>query len=175
MFSSRNLPTSPAQPLPRTCRTCKTKFTTNNKRACVYHPESFSGETAQRWLPPGDTHHLTANVRSIGLFLEFHLVHETKSRAHLYFQNHFSRRIFQLHRTISDPNPKNHTAHFPHFFVYVYPRTSGETAGGAVIHNFYTCCGNRDPNSSGQCTTKFIRTAHSIFFMTNCQVTLALI
>ena len=41
------------QAAPRTCRTCKTQFTVNSDRACVYHPESFSGETAQRWLPPG--------------------------------------------------------------------------------------------------------------------------
>jgi hypothetical protein len=39
---------------PRTCRLCKKTFTTNYKEACRYHPESFSGETAQRWMSPGD-------------------------------------------------------------------------------------------------------------------------
>jgi hypothetical protein len=34
-----------------------------------------------------------------------------------------------------------------------------------VIHNFYTCCGNRDRNSSGQWTTLFRHTSHLIFFM----------
>ena len=40
---------------PRTCRICTKKFTENGPKACRYHPESFSGETAQRWLPPGET------------------------------------------------------------------------------------------------------------------------
>jgi hypothetical protein len=38
---------------PRTCRVCKKQFTVNGDKACVFHPESYSGETAQRWLPPG--------------------------------------------------------------------------------------------------------------------------
>ena len=38
----------------RTCRTCKQPFRVNHSRACVFHPESFSGETAQRWLAPGE-------------------------------------------------------------------------------------------------------------------------
>mmetsp|Transcript_10165 Transcript_10165/g.9855 ORF Transcript_10165/g.9855 Transcript_10165/m.9855 type:complete len:114 (+) Transcript_10165:121-462(+) len=73
-----NIASTPPK-LPRTCRTCKMKFTVNSDRACIHHPESFSGETAQRWLPPG------------------------------------------------------------------------VTEGGAVIHNFYTCCGNRDQMSLGCC------------------------
>jgi len=64
---------------PRTCRLCNKKFTENGPKACRRHPESFSGETAQRWLPPG------------------------------------------------------------------------ETQGGGVIHNFYSCCGNPDMNSPGCC------------------------
>lgn len=41
----------------KTCRICTTKFdpAANGPRACRYHPESFAGETAQRWLPPGET------------------------------------------------------------------------------------------------------------------------
>lgn len=93
--SSGVLPTSPVQPLPRTCRTCKTKFTMNNERACVYHPESFSGETAQRWLPPGDFRHLilffhNVDIYSFGLPLEFHRMQETESRAHRDSQIHLS-------------------------------------------------------------------------------------
>jgi hypothetical protein len=95
LSSSGVLPTSPAQPLPRTCRTCKTKFTMNNERACVYHPESFSGETAQRWLPPGDFCHLilfflNVDNYSFGLLLEFHRMQETESRAHRDSQIHLS-------------------------------------------------------------------------------------
>ena len=41
---------------PRTCRICLTSFTTNHNKACRRHPESYAGETAQRWLAPGDTH-----------------------------------------------------------------------------------------------------------------------
>ena len=37
----------------RTCRVCHQSFTINNEKICRFHPESFSGETAQRWLPPG--------------------------------------------------------------------------------------------------------------------------
>ncbi len=48
------------------CKRCKQEFTYNvdptkgNKiverdpHACRYHPESYAGETAQRWLDPGD-------------------------------------------------------------------------------------------------------------------------
>jgi len=41
----------------RTCRTCNMRFdvTLNSDSSCRYHPESFCGETAQRWLAPGDT------------------------------------------------------------------------------------------------------------------------
>ena len=39
----------------RTCRTCKQKFTTNHDDACSFHPESYAGETAQRWMAPGET------------------------------------------------------------------------------------------------------------------------
>jgi hypothetical protein len=39
------------------CRNCMSNFTPedNHDKACKYHPESFSGETAQRWMAPGDT------------------------------------------------------------------------------------------------------------------------
>ena len=40
---------------PRTCRSCKQQFTTNHARACRIHKESYSGETAQRWMNPGET------------------------------------------------------------------------------------------------------------------------
>lgn len=39
----------------RTCCVCHQQFTVNHDKVCVYHPESYSGETAQRWLPPGVT------------------------------------------------------------------------------------------------------------------------
>lgn len=44
---------------PRTCRICKNMFleSENSSKACRRHPESFSGETAQRWLAPGDAEH----------------------------------------------------------------------------------------------------------------------
>jgi hypothetical protein len=68
----------------RTCRVCHQQFTINHDKACRYHPESFSGETAQRWLPPG------------------------------------------------------------------------ENEGGAVVHNFYSCCGNPDFNSPGCCASRHL-------------------
>ena len=39
-----------------TCRLCYQSFdrALNNVKACRYHPESFTGETAQRWMDPGD-------------------------------------------------------------------------------------------------------------------------
>mmetsp|Transcript_16714 Transcript_16714/g.25110 ORF Transcript_16714/g.25110 Transcript_16714/m.25110 type:complete len:112 (-) Transcript_16714:94-429(-) len=39
------------------CRVCHKYFlhSENHPRACRVHPESFTGETAQRWLAPGDT------------------------------------------------------------------------------------------------------------------------
>mmetsp|Transcript_988 Transcript_988/g.2131 ORF Transcript_988/g.2131 Transcript_988/m.2131 type:complete len:100 (+) Transcript_988:46-345(+) len=39
------------------CRHCMDTFKPdgNHDKACKYHPESFTGETAQRWLAPGDT------------------------------------------------------------------------------------------------------------------------
>ena len=40
---------------PRICRICLTSFTTNHNKACRRHPESYAGETAQRWMAPGDT------------------------------------------------------------------------------------------------------------------------
>lgn len=42
---------------PRTCRYCMQSFvdSNNSDRACRYHPESFTGETAQRWMAPGET------------------------------------------------------------------------------------------------------------------------
>jgi len=68
----------------KTCRLCLKKFDEkeNNDRACAFHPESFSGETAQRWMAPG------------------------------------------------------------------------ETEGGSVVHNFYSCCGNRERESPGCCFTR---------------------
>jgi hypothetical protein len=39
---------------PRTCRRCKQQFTENGPKSCRFHPESYSGETAQRWKAPGD-------------------------------------------------------------------------------------------------------------------------
>ena len=41
----------------RLCRICTQKFdvSQNGPRSCTYHPESFSGETAQRWMAPGET------------------------------------------------------------------------------------------------------------------------
>ena len=37
------------------CRRCTQIFDANDRdaKACHYHPQSWSGETAQRWLPPG--------------------------------------------------------------------------------------------------------------------------
>jgi len=45
----------PPSALLRTCKRCHTQFNvrTNNPRACRYHLHTFAGETAQRWLPPG--------------------------------------------------------------------------------------------------------------------------
>ena len=41
---------------PRTCRRCKQQFLAaeNGPQVCRFHPESYSGETAQRWKAPGD-------------------------------------------------------------------------------------------------------------------------
>jgi len=38
------------------CRSCLQKFSVsaNHATACRYHPESYSGETSQRWRAPGD-------------------------------------------------------------------------------------------------------------------------
>lgn len=38
------------------CRYCDKQFNRNenNSKACRYHPESYTGETAQRWSAPGD-------------------------------------------------------------------------------------------------------------------------
>ena len=43
----------------RTCRLCHADFmpSCNSGTSCRYHPESFAGETAQRWLAPGDKEH----------------------------------------------------------------------------------------------------------------------
>lgn len=40
-----------------TCRRCHTSFdpSSNTDSACIYHPESWCGETAQRWMAPGET------------------------------------------------------------------------------------------------------------------------
>jgi hypothetical protein len=40
-----------------TCRYCEKQFIRdqNHSKACRYHPESFTGETAQRWAAPGET------------------------------------------------------------------------------------------------------------------------
>jgi len=39
-----------------TCRRCLSQFERhkNNPTACRFHPESYSGETKQRWAPPGE-------------------------------------------------------------------------------------------------------------------------
>ena len=39
------------------CRRCHEQFdpTNNSDKACVFHPESWCGETAQRWMAPGET------------------------------------------------------------------------------------------------------------------------
>jgi hypothetical protein len=39
------------------CRNCHKYFIReeNNPRACAHHPECYTGETAQRWMAPGDT------------------------------------------------------------------------------------------------------------------------
>ena len=39
------------------CRRCHESFNPikNHGKACVYHPESWCGETAQRWMAPGET------------------------------------------------------------------------------------------------------------------------
>jgi hypothetical protein len=41
----------------RMCRTCHSEFDTslNTEKSCRFHPESFCGETAQRWMEPGQT------------------------------------------------------------------------------------------------------------------------
>lgn len=43
--------------LQKTCRHCLKRFLSseNFDKACRYHPESFTGETAQRWMAPGET------------------------------------------------------------------------------------------------------------------------
>lgn len=40
-----------------TCSRCHTSYDpeTNDEGSCLYHPESFCGETAQRWMAPGET------------------------------------------------------------------------------------------------------------------------
>ena len=42
--------------LNRTCQRCHCSFNlgANTEQSCWYHPESYGGETAQRWLAPGD-------------------------------------------------------------------------------------------------------------------------
>lgn len=44
---------------PRTCRLCHAAFLPrlNTPSSCRHHPESYTGETAQRWLAPGDKEH----------------------------------------------------------------------------------------------------------------------
>ena len=39
------------------CRNCLGTFIQedNHDKACTHHPESYTGETAQRWMAPGDT------------------------------------------------------------------------------------------------------------------------
>lgn len=83
-FTANRLNIVPQQADKRTCRKCHNQFfpLENSDKACPYHPESFAGETAQRWLPPG------------------------------------------------------------------------VTEGGAVVHYFYTCCGERNVNSPGCCYGK---------------------
>lgn len=38
----------------RTCRICHQQFSKRNENSCRFHPESYCGETAQRWTAPGD-------------------------------------------------------------------------------------------------------------------------
>jgi hypothetical protein len=39
------------------CRRCQSQYdrAENSESACKHHPESFCGETAQRWIPPGES------------------------------------------------------------------------------------------------------------------------
>jgi hypothetical protein len=45
----------PKQVLLSVCQRCKERFDASSRdpKGCVYHPQSWCGETAQRWLPPG--------------------------------------------------------------------------------------------------------------------------
>mmetsp|Transcript_5527 Transcript_5527/g.11367 ORF Transcript_5527/g.11367 Transcript_5527/m.11367 type:complete len:108 (-) Transcript_5527:468-791(-) len=57
--SSLQVTAEPPAPKPQPrllCRRCKEHFypSENNSQACAFHTESWSGETAQRWLEPGD-------------------------------------------------------------------------------------------------------------------------
>jgi hypothetical protein len=38
----------------RTCRLCHQQFSKSDENSCRFHPESYCGETAQRWTAPGD-------------------------------------------------------------------------------------------------------------------------
>ncbi len=47
----------PPSALLKTCKRCHQQFDPRNtERTCRYHPHAFAGETAQRWLPPGENH-----------------------------------------------------------------------------------------------------------------------
>ena len=47
---------SAAAAAPRLCQRCHVRFlpSENGPVACVYHPESYSGEDSQRWTAPGE-------------------------------------------------------------------------------------------------------------------------
>lgn len=55
-FAANRLTIATKQKDKRTCRKCHNQFfpNENSNTACPYHPESYAGETAQRWLAPGD-------------------------------------------------------------------------------------------------------------------------
>lgn len=52
-----NISKRQAMTLEKTCRNCMERFLPedNHEKACKFHPESFTGETAQRWMAPGDS------------------------------------------------------------------------------------------------------------------------
>ena len=52
-----NMQIKPTQVHLPTCRICLKPFERkfNGPKECIYHPESFTGETAQRWMDPGET------------------------------------------------------------------------------------------------------------------------
>ena len=49
---SSTVPKVPVNESERTCRSCHQMFlpSKNASDSCVYHPEFYTGETAQRWM-----------------------------------------------------------------------------------------------------------------------------